>query len=47
MVFGDVPTVQMLIGGAIVVASGIFIILREHQLGLERRRSKEVSTPQG
>ena len=29
--FGDVPTVQMLLGGSIVVASGIFIILREQQ----------------
>jgi drug/metabolite transporter (DMT)-like permease len=47
LVFGDVPTMQMLIGGAIVIASGIFIIMREHQLGIERRRSREVSTPQG
>jgi len=47
LVFGDVPTMQMLIGGAIVIASGIFIIFREHQLGLERRRAREVSTPQG
>lgn len=47
LVFGDVPTVQTILGGLIVVAAGIFIIYREHQLGLERRRAKAVSTPQG
>jgi drug/metabolite transporter (DMT)-like permease len=47
LVFGDVPTMQMLIGGVIVIASGLFIIYREHKLGLQRRRSREVSTPQG
>jgi len=45
--FGDVPTVQMLLGGSIVVASGIFIILRERRLGLERVRAKQVVTPSG
>lgn len=30
--FADVPTPQMLMGGALIVAAGIFIILREHQL---------------
>ncbi|RUT35227.1 DMT family transporter [Arsenicitalea aurantiaca] len=45
--FGEVPTIQMLVGGVIVVAAGIFIILREHQLGLERGRARRVTTPQG
>lgn len=45
-VFQDVPTVQMLFGGAIVVGSGLFIIYREHRLGLERKRASEVSPPQ-
>jgi drug/metabolite transporter (DMT)-like permease len=45
LVFADIPTVQMLVGGAIVVASGIFVILREHRLGLERKRAKEASSP--
>jgi hypothetical protein len=35
----------MLIGGVIVVGSGLFIIYREHQLGLERRKAGEVSPP--
>ncbi len=45
--FGDVPTPYMLVGGVIVVGSGLFIIFREHRLGLDRARVREVSTPQG
>jgi drug/metabolite transporter (DMT)-like permease len=45
--FGEVPTGIMLVGAAIVVAAGIFIIFREHQLGLERARARKVMTPQG
>ncbi len=37
-VFGDVPTWQMLVGSVIVVAAGIFIVLRERALGLEKAR---------
>ncbi len=43
--FGDVPTLTTLIGAAIVVAAGIFIIYREHQLGLERKAARKASTP--
>ncbi len=43
-VFSDVPTFQMLAGAFIVVAAGLFIIWREHQLGLERKRSKEAQS---
>lgn len=46
LVFGDVPTAQMLTGGFLVVGAGIFIILREHQLGLQRRRANAAATPQ-
>jgi drug/metabolite transporter (DMT)-like permease len=46
-VFGDVPQWSMIIGTAIVVAAGIFIILREHRLGLERRSARRFTTPQG
>ncbi len=45
VVFQDVPTIEMLIGGAIVIGSGLFIIYREHKLGLERKRASEVSPP--
>lgn len=46
-VFGDVPQWSMLIGTAIVIAAGIFIILREHRLGLERKGARRFTTPQG
>jgi drug/metabolite transporter (DMT)-like permease len=44
--FKDIPTVEMLLGGVIVVCSGLFIIYREHKLGIERKRASEVSPPQ-
>lgn len=46
LVFSEMPTPYTLIGGAIVVGSGIFIILRERQLGLKRDRARRVSPPQ-
>lgn len=46
-IFGDVPTVQILLGGAIVIASGIFVIFREHQLGLLRADARSASAPEG
>jgi drug/metabolite transporter (DMT)-like permease len=33
MVFGDVPRPAMLVGAAVIVASGLYIALREHKLG--------------
>lgn len=47
VVFGDVPTPYMLVGGLIVVGAGIFIILRERQLGLERGRARKTTPLQG
>lgn len=46
-VFGEVPTLYTLIGASIVIAAGIFIIYREHRLGLERRGARRAMTPQG
>ncbi len=46
VLFRDVPTIEMLVGGVIVVGSGLFIIYREHRLGIERRKASEVSPPQ-
>jgi hypothetical protein len=37
----------MLVGGAIVVAAGLFIIFRERRLGLERARAVKVTPAQG
>ncbi|MEQ1942296.1 DMT family transporter [Mesorhizobium sp. VNQ89] len=44
--FGEQPTVYVILGGAIVVAAGIFIVWRERQLGIERRRAKQTVPPQ-
>lgn len=46
LAFGDLPTAHTVVGGVIVVAAGIFIIWREHRLGLERGRARKVSPPQ-
>ena len=45
VVFADVPTLSMLAGALIIVASGIAVILREHYLGLDRARAREANTP--
>lgn len=46
LVFGEQPTIHIIAGGAIVIGAGIFIIWRERQLGIERRKAQTVSTPQ-
>lgn len=43
MLFGDIPTFEMLIGSGIVMAAGGFIIYREHQLSLAPHK---VNAPQ-
>ncbi|QQR37885.1 DMT family transporter [Devosia oryziradicis] len=44
-VFGDVPTMTMIVGAVIIVLSGIAVILREHYLGLDRTKAREANTP--
>ncbi len=46
-VFGDWPATAVLIGAVIVVSSGIYVILREQQLGLLRRETREVGSSRG
>jgi drug/metabolite transporter (DMT)-like permease len=45
--FGEVPTLTMLGGASLIIAAGLFIIWREHRLGLERGRARRAVTPQG
>lgn len=45
VIFGEVPTWSVLVGGAIVVAAGIFIIHRERRLGLERAPQRGAMSP--
>jgi len=42
-VFGEVPTGYVIGGAVIVAAAGIFVILRERQLGLKRLRETPMS----
>ena len=43
--FGELPTLQMLVGAGIVVSAGMVIIWREAQLGRDRSKSRAVSPP--
>jgi len=46
-VFGEAPTLVVLVGAALVVSAGILIIWREHRLGLKRADQRKSMTPQG
>lgn len=45
LVFGTWPSPIILLGSAIVIGAGLFVIWREHRLGIERSRAKSVQTP--
>jgi drug/metabolite transporter (DMT)-like permease len=45
--FGELPTLTMLAGAALVVTAGLLIIWRERALGLKRARQRKAMTPQG
>ncbi|WP_342773417.1 DMT family transporter [Pelagibacterium montanilacus] len=45
LVFSEVPTPQMLIGGTIVVGAGIFIIYRESRLGIDHSSARRTTSP--
>jgi drug/metabolite transporter (DMT)-like permease len=43
VLFGELPTQAVLTGSCLVIGAGVFVIWREHQLGLERRREIEAT----
>ncbi|MGH1423131.1 MAG: DMT family transporter [Pseudooceanicola sp.] len=45
--FEEVPTLQTLVGAAVVIAAGVAIILRERHLGLQRGKAPQAKTPLG
>jgi drug/metabolite transporter (DMT)-like permease len=45
LVFGTWPSGVILAGTAVVIGAGLFVIWREHALGIERTRSKRAQTP--
>jgi drug/metabolite transporter (DMT)-like permease len=42
---GELPVAIVFVGAAIVIASGLFVIWREHQLGLDRKRAAAAEVP--
>ena len=40
VLFSEVPESTLIIGASIVIAAGLFVLLREHQLGIRRKREK-------
>ena len=44
-IFGEVPTLTMMSGAALIILAGILIILRERHLGLERAKARRAMTP--
>lgn len=46
-IFGEVPTLTMLVGGTIILVAGVIVILRERQLGIERGKGRKVTPTQG
>jgi len=47
VIFEEIPTASMLVGAALIVAAGLFIIWRERKLGIQRAGARKVLTPQG
>jgi drug/metabolite transporter (DMT)-like permease len=45
VVFSEVPVPEVVVGAAIVMAAGVFVIYREHRLGLDRTKARRASTP--
>jgi Predicted permeases len=45
VLFGEVPTLAVLVGAAIVIGAGVFVIWRERRLGIQRARVRKASTP--
>jgi len=45
--FSEVPEVIVLMGAALVVGAGLFVIYRERELRIDRTREREAETPTG
>ena len=46
-IFAEVPGKPVFAGAALVIAAGLVIILRERQLGLERRKQRQAASHKG
>ncbi len=43
--FSEIPQWQVLVGAVIVMGAGIFVIYREHALGIDRTKARRASSP--
>ena len=43
--FGEIPTIHVFIGSAVVVASGLYVLWRERRRGIERLRTSAIEGP--
>jgi drug/metabolite transporter (DMT)-like permease len=41
--FGETPTLMIILGSAIIAGAGLFVIWREHELALERKATGRIS----
>jgi drug/metabolite transporter (DMT)-like permease len=46
LIFAEIPTAQVLVGAAIVIAAGLFIIYREHRLRIDRSKPRSAGSMQ-
>lgn len=47
VIFSELPTLATIIGASLVVLGGVLIIWRERQLGMDRRKARQVTDPKG
>ena len=47
LLFGEMPPLLVLLGALIVIGAGLFVILRERQLGVERKEDAAAGPPGG
>ncbi|MEI2383819.1 DMT family transporter [Breoghania sp. JC706] len=45
LMFAEVPGPLVIVGSAVVIAAGLFVLYREHRLGIDRTRARRASTP--
>ena len=47
LLFSDIPSLNTLVGGIVVIGAGLFIIWRERRLGLEITAARKAGPPSG
>ena len=45
LAFAEIPSSQVVIGAVIVISAGLFVIFREHRLGIDRSKARQAMSP--